>query len=347
MLTSILSLERGVHSTRILAALFAYYFERINQKQFIEYVGDAEEGRRIKDIARKNGYILMNCKLYAYAVHAARRDLKPLPRYADYDVAKEDAPLLRRLNLKHLDKPARRSSDFAAVRKTKDWSPPRAFGLKEYQDQVAQCLQSKELRDYIGKFIHKKMAFLIQSYGDNYKDIFAFLQEQALLAVYIKYPYYENLLHMTNIAKATIHNKGQSYISSCTSKSRQRLCRNEDGHFESVHVDMSTMAELEAPPNFGLALREGLTALAAIQHKIPARTQEFLLALGGHHHPGFSAMLGIDNSDAVEHMDYDNYMEHLRTYFQTTEERVDKIFMGLRNIIYRCNHDTTTFDRAA
>lgn len=320
MLREILSLNSREY-TRVIPALFAYYFGRIDQDTFIKYVGDRKEGTRIKDIARKNGYILMNCKLYAYAVHYCRHHNLPKPKYSEYGVHKSDAALLSRLNLKHID------------------PKYEAYTVDSFNKLVTSMLQSSEIKTNIGKFVSKKMMFLIKSYGDTRHDINAFLQEQALIAVYITYPAYESYLHLVNIGKAAIHNKGQSYISSSTSKSRQRLSRTPDGLFESVVVDVSTLAELEAPPNYGEELREGLQALASIEAKLPVRTKEFLLAASGQFHSGFSQTLGLDNSDAVEHMDYNHYLSQLRNHFEVSESKMLKLFSNLRNHIYRCNND--------
>ncbi len=328
MLKKLLGLENNRGSKNILAALFAYYFGRINQRQFIEYVGDQAEGRRIKDLARCNGYILVNCKLYAYAVHCARVRGEAIPSAASYKVEAADGLILRKLNLSHLD-----------VDKYK------MFTLKEYMATVAHMLESPEIKNNIGKFVSKKMSFLLKSFGENRQDIYAYLQEQAMLGVYIQYPRYESYLHFVNIAKATIHNKGQSFISACTSKSRQRLMRNDDGSFETTHIAIDTMAHkdtlalVEAPPNYGAELKERLQALATLEHKLPEKTKAFLLAAAGQHNDGFSAYLKVaSNYDLAESMDYEKYMAKLRAYFNVSEANMEKLFINLRNHIHRCNH---------
>lgn len=332
MLKQILGLETDRNSKAILAALFAYYFGRINQRKFIEYVGDQAEGRRIKDLARCNGYILVNCKLYAYAVHCARLAGETIPTASSYGVETEDGFILRKLNLSHLD-----------VNKFK------VFTLAEFTGTVAHMLESSEIKNNIGKFVSKKMAFLLKSFGENRQDIYSYLQEQAMIGVYIQYPRYESYLHFVNIAKATIHNKGQSFISSCTSKSRQRLMRNDDGSFETTHIAIDTMAHkdtlalVEAPPNYGAELRERLQALATLEHRLPEKTKAFLLAAAGQHNDGFSAYLKVpSNYEAAETMDYDKYMAKLRSYFNVTEASMEKLFVNLRNHIHRCNYGNST-----
>src|SRR3954465_10427737 len=84
---------------RVVPALFAYLFNRIDLKKFISFVGNQAEGNRIKDIARKDGYLLKNCKLYAYACYVNRLAGQKLPSNKEFEVDDDDASILKRLNL--------------------------------------------------------------------------------------------------------------------------------------------------------------------------------------------------------------------------------------------------------
>lgn len=308
---------------RVVPALFAYLFNKISLKKFIAYVGDNDEGRRIKDIARQDGYILKNCKLYAYACYVNRVNEKKLPRPAEFKVEECDSYLLKRLNLKHLN--------------TKDF---KAFTLQEFDWTVNEMVKSSEIRNNIGKFVTKKMSFLMKSYGMPREDIEAHLREMALVAVYKQYPRFMNYLHMINVAKAQIHNKGQTFITSSTSKSRQRLIQNDDGGFEAVHVDLATLADVAAPVAYGLEIKERIEALAQIENVLPERTKEFLLCAAGQYHEGFSNLLGISNEIAVETMNYAKYMLKVQTYFGTTPDKVNRLFDNIRTRIYQTSVPT-------
>lgn len=303
---------------RIVPALFAYYFHRIDLRQFIRHVGDQAEGNRIKEIARKNGYILKNCKLYAYACYANRVSSQRLPRPVDFGVAAEDAVILRRLNLSHLD--------------TKAF---KAFTLQEFDDTLNAMIASAEIKNNIGKFVSKKMAFLMKSYDEKREDIEAMLKGDAVEAIYKTYPRFMSYLHMVNVAKAQIHNKGQTFITSSTAKSRQRLQRTADGGFEAVHVDLATAADIPAPVHYATELREKMTALAQIEDVLPQRTREFLTCAAGVYHEGFSAYLEMSNEDAAGTMNYQRYMAKCQAYFGTSQEKVDKLYANIRTRIYR------------
>jgi len=317
MLKQILGIDNAEYKS-IVPALFAYLFHKIDMRKFIDYVGDRKQGLRIKDIARQNGYILKNCKLYAYACYVARVKGTKLPSCTDFGVDRGDSLLLKRLNLKHLN--------------VKHF---RVFTLKEFEALVDEMAKSAELKEFTGKFISKKMKFLMDSYGENREDIEAHLREMALVAVYKQYPRFMSYLHMLNVARAQIKNKGQTFITASTSKSRQKLTVQEDGRFEAVHVDISTCVELPAGPQYGLELKERIAALATIESSFPPRTKEFLLCAAGQYHAGLSEFMQVSNSDAIDTISYERYMGLVQKYFNTNQKKVDQLYRNIRARIHQ------------
>lgn len=326
MLTEIL----GVKNLRVVPALFAYLFYRIDQRQFLKYV-DAQglvpnraEALRIKDAARVNGYVLKNCKLFAWACWTARTLGRTLPKPADFDVDSRDARILRKLNLRHLE-PRRSMTRYPA------------YTLKTFDSVTTSMLSSPDLKNYIGKFVTKKMTFLMKSYGEKRHDLETALKESAILVWYKQYPRFDSDLHMINVAKAQIHNTGQTMITSLTSKSRQRLVQNGDGSFDSLQVDIAVLADVAAPPQYGAMLADQLQALEAVQHKLNQKAQDFISCYAGQYHAGFSEFLGMDNTDAVEDLQWEHYLRKCRKYFDTTPERVAKLFASIRNYSMQTN----------
>ena len=296
---------------RIVSAMFAYYFYRIDQEQFIEFVGDRSEGVRLKEIARRNGYLLKNCKLYAYAVHCARKNnIKP-PSFRAFEVHEEDARILRRLNLNHL-------ADY------------KALTLQEFNNWTLSLLSGSELNNYIGRFVSKKMSFLMKSYGIERLDIYNHLKESALSAVMKQYPRYESYLHFLNIAKSTVHNAGQTFITHNTSQANNRLLKNSDGTMEAVMVDISNLVDLAAPIQYGDILREKLSDLSKLEDKMSKKARIFLLCLAGTHHDNLSAFLGAPNEELAEALSFERYRSRVEKYFRVTPEQVDSLFLKLR-----------------
>lgn len=320
----------GVPNRKVVPALFAYLFYRIDQRAFLKYiverglVKNRETALAIKDAARVSGYVLKNCKLYAWACWSARVLGKKMPSPKLFEVDVEDAKVLKRLNLKHLES----RSGFRYT----------TYTLKTFDRMTQEMLYAPELRNYIGKFVTKKMGFLMKSYGETRHDLETQLKESAILVWYKQYPRFDSDLHMINVAKAQIHNVGQTMITTLTSKSRQRLTRNADGTFDSLAVDISVVAnEVVAPPQYGAALQDHIQVLAACEHKMSTRVKEFLLCAAGQPHEGLSEFLGCDNEDAATEWPYPKYMRRVRKYFDVTEEKVEQLFRGIRKFANQTN----------
>jgi hypothetical protein len=292
-------------------AVFAYLFHRIDQRELIQFVGDKEKEERILDVVRRKGYVLRDCKLYAWAAYRSRFGY-PKPNIKDYGIDREDAAFLSKLNLNHL------SSNF------------EAYTLEDFKALVEGTVKSPAMDAHIGKFISKKLLFLTRSYGVKRSDLESDMQAAALRAVYMHYPRFETLLHFTNVAKSAIHNTGISLITYYTSPARQRLFVNQNGAFEASHVSVDHVSSLEAPPSYMQHTKESLEVLANLSEKIRPDVQRFLLCCAGHYDEGFSDFLESDNSLAVEAMAYSRYVTKARKYFNFTEVQVNHLFQKLR-----------------
>lgn len=331
MLTQVLS----VPNQKVVPVLFAYLFYRIDQRKFLKYIEEQglvdsrAEAVAIKDRARHSGYVMKNCKLYAWACWTARMLDKPLPKAADFGVAAADAKLLKRLNLRHLEAPDDKFPNFRYA----------AYSLASFDRTCQRLLFSPELKNYIGKFVTKKMSFLMKSYGEKRHDLEAQLQESALVAWYKQYPRFYSDLHMVNVAKAQIHNVGQTMITSLTAKSRQpRLQRNDDGTFDALTVDVSVVAnEVVAPIQYGALFQDHLRVLEQVDHKLNQRAREFLLCMAGQHHAGFSEFLQANNEDLADEWPYQKYLKATQKYFDVSTEKVERLFAGIRKFAYQTN----------
>lgn len=294
------------------AALFAYLFRRIDQKEFIRYIDDREVSDRLLQLIKTDGEILRNCKLYAWSFHKYRHCGGPRPKRADFGVCAEDASFLRRLNLNHLDLKF------------------EAYSLAQFNALIQETLNGRSMQEYIGKLISKKLLFLIRSYNQTRKDMETELQAATLRALYMQYPRFASELHFTNVAKRTIHNTAMSMISHHTSPSRQRLVTNSDGSFEAAHVSLETLVALEAPASYMSHIREPLEALADLGDRIRPDVQRFLLCCAGKFDEEFSSFIKEDNSKAIDVMAYSRYLSKARKFFGYSEGQVDRLFAKLR-----------------
>lgn len=312
MLTQILEIPPKSFA-KVASGLFAYLFGLIDKRAFYEYVGDRELARKAVNNARSSehaGYVLKNCKLFAYAAYKARLQGLTI-RAKDFDVTQRDASFLRRLNLR-------------------DHSY-HALSITQYDKLVAQSLMTPDMRAYVGRLISKKLIFLVHSYGVSREDLESSLTSAALYALYKQYPKYESALHAKNICKTTIHNTAMNLIQHHTRGKRQALQRSVGGGFEAVHVPLDAVFDLAAPVEHDY--KEALVSLVSLQDRMTPRVQQFIQCAAGKYHEGLSTFLGIANDEAVESMQYDTYLSRLRSYFNVSEAQTQVLFAKLRPYI--------------
>ena len=308
MLTEILAVTRK-ELLEVGGPLFAYLFGNINRTQYMRVFDDKVLAKRLLTAAKNSGYIMKNCKLYAYAAWTARES-GTSPRPKDYGIHRADLNLLSRLNIRR--------------------EGCRVLSLSQFDNLVTRCLDDTEINTYIGKFVSKKMAFLIRSYGVTREELEGKLRAEALYALYKHYPHFQSLLHAQNICKTTIHNRGMNIIKFYTADKRQVLRRTAGG-FESIQVSMAVlhdsmdMSVADHQDHIDMKL-----SLQSLQHKMNDRTQRFLNVAAGGYDEEFSTFLGKDNSAAAESMSYERYMGHVQNFFRVTQHATDRLFSKIR-----------------
>src|ERR1700682_4588841 len=174
---------------KIGGAVFAYLFHRINQQELTTYL-PPELVQQVLETVRVNGYLLRNCKAYAWAFHKARHSGEKPPSRKAYGIHLSDVKLLQRLNLNHL------SINYDV------WT------LSDIDRIVEDTLECHAMKQHIGKYISKCLLFLIRSYGVPREELEKDMQAWAIRAIYMTYPRFECLLHTTNVATTAIHNCG-------------------------------------------------------------------------------------------------------------------------------------------
>lgn len=307
MLKQILKIDKDANI--IIGSLFAYLFGRINKSEYKEAIGDKEEARRIWRLAKDNGYILKNCKLFAYSVHVNRKaGLSTSP--AKFGIYNEDVSILRKLNLNHL-------ADF------------KSYSLFDFDNLEGAILKSEDLQTFTGKFVSKKMMFLIRSYGLTREDIYSDMQNAALYAIRKQYPDFKSELHVLNICKRTIHNAGIGLIEFWTRDKRQALILDQGVH-QAVNVPLSAIPDVAVSPEHENELRLNIQSLVALAPEMKPRAREFVQAAAGLYDPGFTLYIGVDNREAVEHWEYSRYLASLREYLKVNEEQTKKLFSNLK-----------------
>lgn len=294
----------GLDITKMEAlVMFEYLFKEMSNTEFKSKV---REGKKLKAKFDTSGYVLKNCKLYAYAWHCHKLGDGEKPKNKDFHVDKKDSCILRKVKLTLAS----------------DW---QNFSLPEFDRFLSDLFSSNELNAYVGKFINKKMRFLMNSYGDTFSELHNTLMEEGLYAIYRAYPFYESDLHALNIAKTSIHNYGHTIIRNRTAQKNQRLGSTSDGSFYQRCVDLSLVENLiqvgtEDAHEF---LFESL--------KIKPKAKKFLLLLSGKHDSEFSEFLGSDNSVLSQSMRYTSYTKRVREFLEVTPDQMHNLFANIKN----------------
>ena len=295
---------------RILVMCLRYVFGLINKRQINKEVSLKE--RKVVDQILSDGYFLKNCKLYTYKVLKDKR-----AHYQKYDITQDDARCLRSC-IKYL----------ADV----DTSWP-AIPISEI-DSYVNTLLSNKIDVYMGKFITKKLSFLVKSYGLTHHDIKTDMIFSGINAIYKSYPRFESKLHAINIAKRAIHNAGMGLISYNTKSCRNQLYRDQDGLFQSKVRELSTIATLPIEDN-----KEELVTHKSIELLISSNTllneqgQRFIRIAAGKYDADFSQFLGMDNRDYIEQCKYSLYLRKLRKYFGLSIEETEEFFNDIKELL--------------
>lgn len=318
MIENIIGVKDPEKFTKVGAALFAYLFRRISHKRFLVILKShlsEEECDQVLHAARTDGYLLKNCKSYAWRYYKARYETpSEVPNPQDFKIAEEDVPLLQCINLSHLS-----------------LNHP-AYTLKEYQGILDGATSDKAVSLKIAKFVSKRMLFLLKSYGVERHDLENECRLGALRSIYMRYPQFDDLQHVKNTANTGIHNAGEDLVKYYTSPTRQRLQKTKEGEFEARHVDLATLSELETPYVGSLSsLQEEIAHLDELVKQLPLVEQTYMSVLKGAHHVGFSEHLGQDNRDALEQMAASRYRLEARRFFGISNKAGKDLFAWLRS----------------
>lgn len=282
---------------------FTYLFRGMTNQEFRTHF---DNGIKTKKIIDGSGYMLLNCKLFAWASFRAESPV----RAASYGVSQDDARLLRKLDLSFVP------------RKYPVWR------LGEFTQLVEEQLYCEDMRTYIGKFISRKLVFLIRYYGLKRQDIEAELLIASLYNIYRTFPYFDSPTHVRNVAKMALKRAGQDLISKHTKPSRQtRLSQSID---HPVMLDATALEGYLAAEVPEFDRLEHLRVLGDVYPRCTPKGQRLLSLLFGQPDSGFSEFLGMPNGEAYDAMKFDKYQTKVLTYLNITEAQCAAFFVKIR-----------------
>lgn len=271
---------------------------------------------------KSNGILLRNAKLWLFK--AATSEV--LPGAKEFELTPAQTRALAVLLQTRIGVVLRQLS--------RDYKP---LTLVEFKRLSSSISASQSLNDFIGKFVYKKMSFMIKSYGLHVEDLRGDLVYAGLYGLLRAYPRWEHDGHAMNICKTTIHNRGINLIKEHTTGSRNRLFLNEEGGFEAKSISLSSFEDPAVAESL-LGNQEDSTiqvedrrSLEQLIAKLPERKALFLSLLLGRYSDEFSAFLGEDNSSWSERKSIESMFPVLCKFFNIPNEKGRKFLSDLRS----------------
>jgi hypothetical protein len=302
MTASIINLV-GSKDPHVLHGIFDHLFGSTTKFEFRRLFPDFAESKIVWDKVNSNGYLMQNCKLFAWAAHRDKRT-----RPSQFNVMPRDAAFLRTVDLRSVPKRY------------------RAYSLAEFVALESRILVSGEMKTYIGKFVSRKLIFLHRYYGLPREDIENHLVCSALYALRKHYPRYEGELHALNICKTAIHNSGMGLIEFWTRDKRNAIKQGQ-----GVSIALDSLRNVGVAPEHENELRTNLQMLVQLSVGLPPIQQRFLSAAAGLPDMGLSLFLGADNSVLADSTPYSRYLASLRNYYRIELAEQDQLLSSLRN----------------
>lgn len=297
---------------------------------------------------RSNGNLLWDVKQYAY-VQAAKR-LPKFEKLVSEEAEKTSLPVATRNKIK---KALEANSELFNPLRTHLRQGCAPLSIQEMKDQIAHIIESKEILDYCGKFIHRKMSFMLKG-GQKFDCILSDLLLQAVYGLLRTYPQWTHATgegHMLAIAKTNIHNRGINLIKEATAASRKSLQGDKAQGYSAVNVSLdsfdgtfssgdalNTIGQVHATFQGSVSTEDkmswetevSLLMLLDSKHLKPKQRQ-YLKLLLGHTSEDFSAWLGQSNTEAAHKMPFSQYDERVQEYLRIPPEAAKEFLQGLRS----------------
>jgi hypothetical protein len=304
---------------QILPSLFLYLFRASNQDVLKARVALINPDINLFPFLSRiplMGDLTLNDKVCLYA------------KFHDFDPGVKPNSYIRKLLLH----PA------IAARLRQFKSPP--YTLQEVQILERRAICNKEITEYMSKFIHRKMSFIVDNYGVAKEELMESMQERALHNLRINFPNWKAYGDMLAMAKSAIANSGHNIIKFYAAEKRAKIDTNN----QAVEVSLDAMREMAGDAyeytafvfsdvfERGMAELETRLSVDSILKATSMRpnVNHFLRLLAGRQDDGFTEYLGKNNADFADEVSFDKLMDKTCAYIGVTAERATKLLHSLR-----------------
>ena len=204
----------------LLRILFCLDNATLLPKFFVKrgYFDLARDTKELKQALLNSGYTLRNCKFFVNALAIKKATVED---YEQYEIHSDDAQLLHDA--------ASHGKVFTYCRmQAKDFP---YVSMEKFSKALEQEIAAPKMVSFMGKFINKKLRWVMNSQGSKLNDLQLEFIQHAIVRVYRTYPRIENRVHLRNLMRQVIHARGQSIIIETKKSKRNNLIKNDKGEF--------------------------------------------------------------------------------------------------------------------
>lgn len=209
---------------------------------------------------------------------------------------------------------------------------------------------SDEIQDYAAKFVYKKFAFVLNSYGVEAHDIKSDLIARAMYAMRMHYPNWRAVGDLLAISKSAIASAGANLLHYYSAESRAKM--DTDNNWKEQSIDNAltpTDAEHSAAAEgvsyealvFSDASLRIVNARISIDNLIKhvpehqPRKRILLGLLGGRYNKEFSEFLGQRNDEYADEVELDELIKKVSKYLDADPEQVVQYLQSLNPFIQK------------
>lgn len=340
-------LSRKDRANLVYGALL-YMFRVWNSQKFTDQLKEnlgwtGQQCIDFRNTFKQKGYIQKDLKIFLYAkINKSDIDVPGITP----DDKKLCVALLRSTNVNAL-----KLCKWCRAYNRKGYTPKSVATMDKAITQIFPTLNT-----YCKKYVAKKFRFLTQSSQLDAESTVNGFIECGVYAIYKAYPIIMNSLHMTNIAKTSIHNIGVNMLKEQTTESRNRVKRNDDGTFSGLLLSLSAPSPAFLNPlelghlNVCNSLMTGLDGrtvegerpcyvdrqrdleevVTSLYGHATELERKFLDLLMGIEDTKFSTWLGQSNTLFMTKYDRKVYAEKAREYLRIPVETAKVFFSNLK-----------------
>lgn len=217
-----------------------------------------------------------------------------------------------------------------------------AYDLRTVRALEARAIANNEVTTYMGKFVYRKMRFIIHNYGIEKSELVESLQERAIHNLRINYPNWASAGDMLAMSKSAIANAGHNLIKYYAASKRARVDRDNKAveySLESIQEMGGDSAEYQALA-YSSTLERCIEVLEAkmsvdsiIQSLHSKPNKKYLIELlSGKFDSGFSNFLNKDCMEYASVTSFDKLLSKACSYIGVEEEHAIPFLESLAKI---------------